>query len=71
MKLNVTSEIPDDVRECEKGAGQCATETEYGAGMQLFDRNWDFFVIKKDEVTGKLRSFIECCGRLSGITPQE
>jgi hypothetical protein len=41
----------------------CITEAGANLVTQLFERNWDYFVIKKDEATGKLRSFIECCGR--------
>ena len=47
--------------------GEFSSEAGTGPLSHLFERKWDYFVIKKDEVTGKLRSFIECCGRLSGI----
>ena len=41
----------------------CITEAGAGSLSRLFERKWDHFVIKKDAATGKIRSFIECCGR--------
>lgn len=68
MKLTVISETLSDVRESIDGADGCKAATECNSPSQLFEKTWDYFVIKKDEATGKLSSFIECCGKLTGIT---
>ena len=44
---------------------ECKRESDSKYFKELFEREWDAFVIKYDENTGKLRSFIECCGRLA------
>jgi hypothetical protein len=65
----VLSVTLDDRPGSELGNAECKAQTESDPPSGLFERNWDYFVIKSDDVTGKLLSFIECCGKLSGFTP--
>jgi hypothetical protein len=43
----------------------CRRESDSRYFKALFEREWDFFVVKKDEKNGDLRPHIECCGKLS------
>lgn len=42
-------------------------EVNRPSSSNIFEREWDYFVIKTDGATGKLRSYTECCGQLSAI----
>ena len=40
----------------------CRTEADREAVDKLFAHNWEYFVIKKDERSNQLKTFVECCG---------
>jgi hypothetical protein len=41
---------------------ECRTAADREAVNQLFAHNWEYFVIKKDERSSELTTFVECCG---------
>jgi hypothetical protein len=41
---------------------ECRTEADREAVDRLFAHNWEYFVIKKDEGSNELTTFVECCG---------
>jgi hypothetical protein len=42
----------------------CKRESDSKYFKDLFERQWDYFVIKPDTKTGRFHSHIECCGKL-------
>ena len=40
----------------------CKTEADREFVDKLFAHNWEYFVIKRDERSDKLSTFVECCG---------
>ena len=38
------------------------TEADREAVDKLFAHNWEYFVIKKDDRSNELKTFVECCG---------
>ena len=43
----------------------CDPGTRANDERGLFERDWEVFVIKHDEETGKFKWFTECCERLA------
>jgi hypothetical protein len=41
---------------------KCKTEADRKFIDKLFAHNWEYFVIKRDERTNQLSTFVECCG---------
>jgi hypothetical protein len=44
---------------------KCDPATHASEKRSLFERDWEVFVIKHDEDTGKFKWFTECCERLA------
>lgn len=55
MKQNIT-EVACYLRST------CQTEADREAFDKLFARNWEYFVIRADERSQEIKTFVECCG---------
>jgi hypothetical protein len=59
--------MPEEEKRIEKFRAGCQTTSSRDVGTNaelkkdLFDREWEVFVIKKDEATGKLIGKTACC----------
>lgn len=40
----------------------CKTESDREHFDKLFAHDWEYFVIKRDESSNQLSTFVECCG---------
>ena len=43
----------------------CKRESDSKYFKELFEHEWDYFVVKTNANTGEYRGHIECCGRLA------
>jgi hypothetical protein len=41
---------------------ECRTESDREYVDKLFAHNWEYFVIKRDERSNGMTTFVECCG---------
>lgn len=65
LEIEMTFESDKDALAACHIRSACKRESDSTYFKELFEREWDYFVVKREPETGKFRPHIECCGRLT------